>query len=239
MLPIYKRIANYAAGAYLLSLGGFFATYNGKEGELTASDDALVTAILAVHVLSLFVAFAAYAKSKGYSGFIGFLLPLLSVVGLLILLRLKDKHPSGLAQNAHDKCSPLSTGGRIEPVLGDGSHPATPQTNPPPALPVDPAPKPKPRTPPDLIDYAKYVASPDFLRSYAWREVRMKALKLHGTRCQCCGATPADGRKMHVDHIKPRKHFPELALEIANLQVLCDECNHGKGNWDCTSWKDK
>lgn len=82
-----------------------------------------------------------------------------------------------------------------------------------------------------------YVATDAFLESYEWRKLRMQALKLHGARCQCCGASPAQGAIMNVDHIKPRKLFPELALELSNLQVLCHECNHGKGNWDMTDWR--
>ena len=54
----------------------------------------------------------------------------------------------------------------------------------------------------------------------------------------CCGRTPDDGFVMNVDHIKPRKHFPELALDINNTQVLCNICNHGKGNWDDTDWRE-
>lgn len=77
----------------------------------------------------------------------------------------------------------------------------------------------------------------DFLRSYEWRKLRMEALKLHGARCQCCGASPATGAVMNVDHIKPRRLFPNLALTLENLQVLCHECNHGKGNWDQTDWR--
>jgi len=81
------------------------------------------------------------------------------------------------------------------------------------------------------------VMSKEFLSTYAWRRVRMLALKLHGARCMCCGASPATGAVMNVDHIKPRKLFPHLALDVANLQVLCHECNHGKGNWDDTDWR--
>lgn len=81
------------------------------------------------------------------------------------------------------------------------------------------------------------VASSDFLHTYEWRKLRMEALKLHGAKCQCCGATPATGAVMNVDHIKPRKLFPELALSLENLQVLCGDCNHGKGNWDQTDWR--
>jgi hypothetical protein len=78
-----------------------------------------------------------------------------------------------------------------------------------------------------------YAASDAFLESYEWRRVRMVVLKRDGARCGCCGATPADGVRMHVDHIKPRR----LALDLNNLQVLCEVCNHGKGNWDQTDWR--
>lgn len=81
------------------------------------------------------------------------------------------------------------------------------------------------------------VASKAFLASYEWRELRMKALKLYGAVCACCGASPKSGAVMNVDHIKCRKKFPGLALDIRNLQVLCEECNHGKGNWDSTDWR--
>jgi len=82
-----------------------------------------------------------------------------------------------------------------------------------------------------------FVASHEFLQSFEWRRVRMQALKQHGSRCQCCGASPKDGIRIHVDHIKPRKTHPELALSLNNLQVLCEVCNHGKGNWDSTDWR--
>lgn len=79
--------------------------------------------------------------------------------------------------------------------------------------------------------------SSEFLNTYEWRRVRMVALKKYGAKCMCCGATPASGAVMNVDHIKPRKLFPELALDVNNLQILCHECNHGKGNWDMTDWR--
>jgi 5-methylcytosine-specific restriction endonuclease McrA len=85
--------------------------------------------------------------------------------------------------------------------------------------------------------YRKDQPVDEFLSSYEWRRVRMQALKKYGARCQCCGATPADGVKMNVDHIKPRKLYPQLALDLNNLQVLCELCNHGKGNWDMTDWR--
>lgn len=82
-------------------------------------------------------------------------------------------------------------------------------------------------------------ASDAFLQSFEWRRVRMLAIKRYGNRCQCCGASPQSGATINVDHIKPRKLFPSLALSLDNLQILCHECNHGKGNWDMTDWREQ
>lgn len=99
-------------------------------------------------------------------------------------------------------------------------------------------PKRKKNLAPKLVLHAGVdVASTEFLSSYAWRQLRMRVLSHYGPRCMCCGATPDSGAVMNVDHIKPRKTYPHLALDFDNLQVLCHECNHGKGNWDSTDWR--
>lgn len=85
---------------------------------------------------------------------------------------------------------------------------------------------------------APFPVSDAFLLSYEWRRLRMEVIKERGARCECCGASPKDGIVINVDHIKPRRKYPELALTKANLQVLCGVCNHGKGNWDETDWRD-
>lgn len=72
-----------------------------------------------------------------------------------------------------------------------------------------------------------------------WKNIRYKVLKRDGARCCLCGATPEDGVKMHVDHIKPKYLFPELKYDPDNLQVLCENCNIGKGAWDQTDWRKK
>lgn len=77
----------------------------------------------------------------------------------------------------------------------------------------------------------------EFLRTFEWRRVRMQVLERDGARCSCCGRTAADGVAIHVDHIKNRKSHPHLALDPANLQVLCGDCNHGKGNKFSTDWR--
>lgn len=76
-----------------------------------------------------------------------------------------------------------------------------------------------------------------FLLSREWRVVRMRALERDGAKCACCGRTARHGVVMNVDHIKPRGLHPELALDLANLQILCSECNQGKGNKFQTDWR--
>ena len=63
-----------------------------------------------------------------------------------------------------------------------------------------------------------------FLVSPEWRAMRERVFALHGRRCQKCGSDD----EIQVDHIKPRSKFPELALDIENLQVLCWPCNREK-----------
>ncbi|MEI9535768.1 HNH endonuclease [Enterobacter cancerogenus] len=62
-------------------------------------------------------------------------------------------------------------------------------------------------------------------------------MKLYGGRCRACGVTAQHGVVMLVDHIKPRSKFPHLALEINNLQVLCEDCNKAKSNTDDIKWR--
>lgn len=76
-----------------------------------------------------------------------------------------------------------------------------------------------------------------FLHSFEWKILRIKVLKKYGAACMCCGNSPATGGVVNVDHIKPRRYFPELALEFDNCQILCSVCNSGKLNWDQTDWR--
>lgn len=76
----------------------------------------------------------------------------------------------------------------------------------------------------------------DFYESERWRAVRYEAMKRSRGLCEACGR----GRRetpLHVDHIKPRSRYPELQLDLNNLQVLCRDCNVGKSNIDETDWR--
>lgn len=76
-----------------------------------------------------------------------------------------------------------------------------------------------------------------FYQSEAWKRLRYITLRRYGARCHACGATPADGATMQVDHIRPLSLYPGLALDPNNLQVLCAACNNGKNNTDTTDWR--
>lgn len=83
-------------------------------------------------------------------------------------------------------------------------------------------------------DYRK---DDSFYVSTAWKQLRYLALRNANGACQCCGARAADGATLHVDHVQSRYKAPHLALSIDNLQILCGECNVGKGAWDSTDWR--
>lgn len=87
---------------------------------------------------------------------------------------------------------------------------------------------------------SKHQRTQEFYRSWEWRTLRMEVLKQHGFACQCCGAKRGDMAmsgepiRICVDHIQPLARHWDRRLDRANLQVLCDECNQGKGAWDET-----
>jgi 5-methylcytosine-specific restriction endonuclease McrA len=111
-------------------------------------------------------------------------------------------------------------------------------------------PKPKVKAKPAAVaekpNAARVVSWRDkFYKSWEWRTLRMEVLKHSGPVCSCCGAERGDinaaGEKVKicVDHIKPISKFWHLRLDRSNLQVLCDECNQGKGAWDETDWREE
>lgn len=87
---------------------------------------------------------------------------------------------------------------------------------------------------------AEFIASPAFLKTAEWKRARYDALKRSDGRCELCGRNKHQlppGEYLNVDHIKPRKTHPHLALESKNFQILCHPCNEGKGNRDSTDWR--
>jgi 5-methylcytosine-specific restriction endonuclease McrA len=81
-------------------------------------------------------------------------------------------------------------------------------------------------------------ASDDFYESVEWRTLRVRVLEKYECKCMMCGRSPKrHGIVIHVDHIKPISKSPHLCLEFNNLQLLCEDCNLGKGNKYQTDWR--
>jgi 5-methylcytosine-specific restriction endonuclease McrA len=57
--------------------------------------------------------------------------------------------------------------------------------------------------------------------------LRFEILKRNDYRCQMCGVTVKDGATLEIDHIFPVSKGG--TNEPDNLQVLCRDCNAGKG----------
>jgi 5-methylcytosine-specific restriction endonuclease McrA len=81
----------------------------------------------------------------------------------------------------------------------------------------------------DLVAFACSASKEKFFSSNEWKKLRFNALQKYRNKCCSCGASSLSGTVLHVDHVKPRSIYPELAFDIKNLQVLCADCNLGKG----------
>ncbi len=67
-------------------------------------------------------------------------------------------------------------------------------------------------------------------------KILLRSFSFFSKRCLACGRLSKDVI-LNVDHMPPRRLYPELALAIENLRVLCALCNQGKGNKDTTDWR--
>lgn len=75
-----------------------------------------------------------------------------------------------------------------------------------------------------------------FYASWEWKRLSYDVKLERGRTCECCGAK-APNVTIHTDHVKPiRKHW-HLRLDKTNLQVLCEDCNMGKGSRDETDFR--
>jgi 5-methylcytosine-specific restriction endonuclease McrA len=87
---------------------------------------------------------------------------------------------------------------------------------------------------------AEFIESDDFLRTREWASVRYEALRTNDSRCELCGRGKHDGVRLNVDHLEPRHKAGHRALDVTNLQVLCDGeggCNSGKGGRRSDDWR--
>ncbi len=68
----------------------------------------------------------------------------------------------------------------------------------------------------------------EFYKTKQWFKVRQKALMRANYCCEECGVCQRKG--LHVHHVKSRKAYPMMALELRNLVVLCGSCHNRKHN---------
>lgn len=66
----------------------------------------------------------------------------------------------------------------------------------------------------------------EFYLSSTWIKLRDHTRKIYEKKCMKCSRK----KFLQVDHVKSRSHFPELELNIRNLQILCSNCNQEKSN---------
>jgi hypothetical protein len=65
------------------------------------------------------------------------------------------------------------------------------------------------------------VADP-FYTSSEWKRVRDRVLARDGRRCSVAHLLGGDcSATLHVHHLKPRREFPELELDLDNLLTTC------------------
>jgi HNH endonuclease len=72
---------------------------------------------------------------------------------------------------------------------------------------------------------------PRFYDRRVWRRLRKVALRRDGYRCTVCGISVSKPGKARVDHIKPVRTHPHLALSLANLRSLCAD-HDNKRHWE-------
>lgn len=75
----------------------------------------------------------------------------------------------------------------------------------------------------------------EFYKTWDWQKLRVKTFEKFGRRCMCCGATndsiDMTGKPVQIvcDHVKPLHNYWSMRLDPENTQVLCFDCNMGKG----------
>ncbi|MBC3882627.1 hypothetical protein H8K35_14640 [Undibacterium sp. LX40W] len=97
----FKNLANISIVVSVACFG--LATIIKPEGDKYFETSPAAEAIMCLAVAAWIFAFWCYAKAKGRSGWLGILLPMLNIVGLIILLLLKDRSDE-LEEVSCEKC---------------------------------------------------------------------------------------------------------------------------------------
>ena len=66
----------------------------------------------------------------------------------------------------------------------------------------------------------------NFYQTKDWYRVRALILRRDAHRCVICSMNVRGKGLARVDHIKPLREAPELALDMNNLRTLCVSCDN-------------
>lgn len=61
--------------------------------------------------------------------------------------------------------------------------------------------------------------------SQEYKDWRMAVFSRDHFTCQTCGCGNTRPNPIHAHHIKPKKDFPELVLDVSNGMTLCRACH--------------
>ena len=67
----------------------------------------------------------------------------------------------------------------------------------------------------------------NFYNTEEWKKLRFRALVHYPRKCMICFT---NNRELVVSHKRSISEFPELKLEISNIEILCDDCKIGKSD---------
>lgn len=82
-------------------------------------------------------------------------------------------------------------------------------------------------------DTKRYRAAPPEKKPSSWNTDEVKAAVRAECRDKCiyCEVLPDDASYGAIEHIRPRKDFPELVLDWLNLGLACTRCNTNKSEY--------
>ncbi|MRX70857.1 HNH endonuclease [Bacillus lacus] len=77
-----------------------------------------------------------------------------------------------------------------------------------------------------MTEYKSKEQKKKFYNSKSWKELRLLALDRDNRECQECKRQGKFNHGQNVHHIKEIYFYPELALDLDNLETVCINCHN-------------